>query len=108
MKYEIRFATVKTAEQSRASSSSELAKKDVPVAGKAKEKPAKCETWATVWKCKWKRQREWVKCSASQMVSRAGGEEGGEARGSGYVDIRSKVRGKQREKAKGQKQSESL
>lgn len=76
MKYEIRFATVKTtAEQSRAkSSSSELAKKDVPVAGKAKEKPAKCATWATVWKCKWKRQREWVKCSASQMVSRAGGE----------------------------------
>lgn len=51
MKYEIRFATVKTAEQSRASSS-ELAKKDVPVAGKAKEKPAKCATWATVWKSK--------------------------------------------------------
>lgn len=102
MKYEIRFATVKTAEQSRASSSSELAKKDVPVAGKAKEKPAKCATWATVWKCKWKKQREsglsalQVKWSAGQ-----GESEGGEARGSGYVDIRSKVRGKQREKAKG-------
>lgn len=48
--------------------------------------------------------------SALQVKWSAGQEEreGGEARGSGYVDIRSKVRGKQREKAKGQKQSESL
>lgn len=103
MKYEIRFATVKTAGPEAAAAS--WLKRMCLLREKRKKNPLNARRGQLCGRASGKgREREWVKCSASQMVSRAGeegrkGEKPGET-GTSTFDQKFEENSVKRQKAK--------